>query len=213
MHVRARKETVSLPRQKITALKAKMIHAYDCAVQLEPQNPVPGSFEACVGGLGGTGFTKEAADLINKISGDEGTSRDLLAVTWMNENHFVIRPGPNTNGRPGNIQRWDVGPFHINIGYTLGAVAEGRVNFGGLTVEGVFGYSFYRSDGTTPTDTFDGVPRENGRMAARRLNSLGSNDRARAVNYAGQRNGPARGRSYDAFAGQFATFFGCYRGN
>src|SRR5215210_6823580 len=123
---------------------------------------------------------------------------------------WPLRPGPNKNDTPGNIQKWDVGPFLINIGYTLGAVSPKGVNFKGLTVEGVFGYTFYRSDGKTPTGTFDGVPLENGQMAARRLNFAGSNDRQRAVNYAGQKNGPARGRSYDANHGAFAKFFGCY---
>jgi hypothetical protein len=74
-----------------------------------PQNPAPGSFEACVGGLGGTGFNQEAADLINKISGDEGTSRDLLAVTWMNESSFISHPNPMDNGHPENIMEMGCG--------------------------------------------------------------------------------------------------------
>jgi RHS repeat-associated protein len=177
----------------------------------------PGSFAACVGNLASTGLNKDAADLINQINAAEGTSKDLLAVTWMNENHFGMRPGPNTNKHNGDYKtgdylKWDVGPFHINIGYTLGAVQDKSVNFGGLTVQGVFGYTFYDPSGTTPTNTFDGVPLENGRMAARRLNASGSTDRQRAVNYAGKKNGPARGRSYDAWHKAFETFFNCYKG-
>ena len=68
----------------------------------EPQKPAPGSFEACFGGLGGTGFNQGAADLINNISGKEGTSRDLLAVTMMNENAFQLNPKPNYNGYTGD---------------------------------------------------------------------------------------------------------------
>lgn len=179
-----------------------------------PQKPAERTFLDCLckAGVQNTGFTEDAADLINQISGYEGTSRDLLAVTWKNENSFHLRPGPNKNARPDDIQKWDVGPFHINIGYTLGAVDPKRVNFKGLTVQGVFGYTFYHSDGKTPTGTFDGVPLENGCMAARRLNFLGSNDRERVVNYAGRKNGPARGRYYDAYHGAFAKFFDCYKG-
>ena len=136
----------------------------------------------------------------------------------MNENAFVIRPGPNTNGYDGDYTtkgylNWDVGPFALNIGYTLGAVSPKGVNFKGLTVEGVFGYTFYDPSGKTPTNTFDGVPLQNGQMAARRLNFAGSNDRQRAVNYAGRKNGPARGRSYDTWHKAFAKFFDCYKGN
>ena len=132
----------------------------------------------------------------------------------MNENRdFNLYPGPNMNKVPNDIEAWDVGPFHINIGFTLDAVSRGRVDFNGLTVQGVFGYTFYHSDGKTPTQTFDGVPLENGRMAARRLKSFGDNDRDRAVGYAGRKNGPARGRSYDAYSGRYKTFFDCWKGN
>ena len=55
-----------------------------------PQNPAPGSFRACVGSLESTGFSQDAADLINQISGAEGTSRDLLAVTWMNKTTSIL---------------------------------------------------------------------------------------------------------------------------
>ena len=74
---------------------------------LKPQKPASGSFLDCVGGLRATGFTKEAADLINQISGSQGTSRDLLAVTWMNENHFNLTPAPNTNGHNGDATTQD----------------------------------------------------------------------------------------------------------
>jgi hypothetical protein len=114
----------------------------------QPQNPVPGSFEACAGGLQGTGFTKGAADLINQISGDEGsTSRDLLAVTWMNESHFDLHSGAMDNGHPEDVMQWDVGPFQINVHWTLAQVAAKEVSFGGLNERNVFGYNFYRSDG------------------------------------------------------------------
>lgn len=185
---------------------------------ISPQNFTPGSFRACAGSLEATGFTNEAANLIYQISAYEGTSTDLLAVTMMNENSFVIRPKPNYNGytgdySTGDFMQWDVGPFALNIGYTLAAVGNGSVNFDkGLTKEGVFGMTFYDAGGKTPTTTFDGDPLQNGRMAARRLNAGGSNDRQRAVNYAGRKNGPARGQSYDTWHGLFAKFFDCYRG-
>lgn len=174
-----------------------------------PQNPLPGSFEVCVGNLGATGFTKEAADLINQISDYEGTSRDLLAVTWMNESNFAFHPPPNTNGHPENVDRWDVGPFQINVHWTLAQVAAKEVSFAGLNERNVFGYDFYRSDGKTPL-AFTGDPLSNGRMGARRLNAIGGNDQNKAVKYTAPGAQPARKISYQRYAGRFRDFFNCY---
>ncbi len=177
----------------------------------EPQNPVPGSFEACVGGLGATGFTKEAADLINQISSDEGTSRDLLAVTWMNESNFVSHPNPNTNRHPEDIMKWDVGPFQINIYWTLKSVEKKEVSFGGLNERNVFGYNFYQgTDGKVPA-AFTGDPLSNGRMGARRLNAIGGSDENKAIKYTAPGAQPARKISYGRYAGRFRDFFNCYR--
>jgi hypothetical protein len=176
-------------------------------IWLQPQNS--GSFQACVGGLGGTGFNQEAADLINNISGKEGTSGDLLAVTWMNESSFTTHPNPMDNGHPENIMKWDVGPFQINIDWTLKTVAAKEVTFGGLNERNVFGYDFYRSDGKTPL-AFTGDPLSNGRMGARRLNAIGGSDENKATKYTAPGAQPARKTSYETYAGRFRDFFKCY---
>jgi hypothetical protein len=173
-----------------------------------PQNPAPGSFQACVGGLGGTGFNQEAADLINNISG-EGTSRELLAVTWMNESSFVSYPNPYTNGHPEDVTSWDVGPFQINVRWTLAQVAAKEVSFGGLNERNVFGYDFYRSDGKTPL-AFTGDPHSNARMGARRLNAISGSDENKAIKYTAPGARPARKTSYETYAGRFRAFFKCY---
>jgi hypothetical protein len=160
--------------------------------------------------LQSTGFTQEAADLINKISGYEGTSRDLLAVTWMNESGFVTHPSPQLNGNPPeDYMNWDVGPFQISIKWTLKQAAAKEVSFAGLNEKNVFGYNFYRSDGKTPAD-FTGDPLSNGRMGARILNSKGGSDENKAIKYTKPSSQADRKASYEKFAGRFLDFFNCY---
>jgi hypothetical protein len=166
----------------------------------------------CAGkaGVRGTGFTQDAADLINQISGAEGTSRELLAVTWMNESGFELRPSQNDNGHPENVDKWDVGPFQINVHWTLAQVAKKEVSFGGLNERNVFGYDFYHSDGKTPLNYFTGDPLSNGRMGARRLNAIGGSDENKAIKYTKPSSQAARKTSYESYAGRFRDFFNCY---
>jgi hypothetical protein len=131
---------VSRPRvdQLPGRVRSTSARAHTPRITSQNSGPQPGSFQACVGGLGATGFTQEAANLIIQISGSQGTSRDLLAVTWMNENNFKPTPGPNTNGYNGDAttqdyMHWDVGPFHINIGYTLAAITNGTAKWPQIT--------------------------------------------------------------------------------
>lgn len=152
--------------------------------------------------------------MINKISGDEGTSRDLLAVTWMNESGFKTHPDPYVNGHPEDINQWDVGPFQLDIYWTLRGVEKKEMSFAGLgswAVKNVFGYDFYRSDGKTPL-AFTGDPLSNGRMAARHLNAIGGSDENNAIRYTRPAAQPARKISYETYAGRFRDFFKCYRG-
>jgi hypothetical protein len=168
-----------------------------------------GSFAACVGGLQSTGFTKEAADLINQINGYEGTSRELLAVTWMNESGFVSHPDPFLNDHPEDINEWDVGPFQLSIKWTLRGAKKKELSFGGLNEKNVFGYNFYHSDGKTPAQ-FSGDPLSNGRMGARHLNSPGGSDLNKAMKYTKASSRSARQASFQKFAGAFRNFFNCY---
>ena len=93
-----------------------------------PLGPGPGSYEACVGNLSKTGFNKTAADMIRTISEAERISTELLAVTWMNESSFQTHPLANDNGRSDDINKWDVGPFQINIYWTLRAAEKNEVS-------------------------------------------------------------------------------------
>src|SRR5438067_3705453 len=87
------------------------------------QQPAEGSFLDCVGkaGLRGTNFNEDAADLINKLNQVEGTSRELLAVTMMNEGKpsFDVLSQPNTADNSPNPYAWDYGPFQLNAHQTF----------------------------------------------------------------------------------------------
>jgi RHS repeat-associated protein len=169
----------------------------------------------CAAQAGALGISQEVADLIQKVSALEGTSRELLTVTLMNESSLsasALTAPANTNGKNDDVMKWDVGPFQINIGWTYAALEKKEVSFqGGLTKEGVFGYSFYHSDMKTPA-AFDGDPLSNGRMAARRLNATpGRTDEDKAANYTKKTSRPARRTSFQKYAPLFKTFFSnCY---
>ena len=176
------------------------------------------SFRDCVNearlGAAAANFNEEAANLIQRIHVNEGVSREALAVTWMNENSdFSLYPEPNTNGTPENIDKWDVGPFQINVEWTVKVVAAGEANYSkGLTLEGVYGYSFYHSDMQTPAP-FNGDPLSNGRMGARRLKAApGKTEEDRVANYTKPSSRAHRRQSYRTYAPQFKKFFECFKG-
>lgn len=123
---------------------------------------------------------------------------------------FLFYPKPNSNGSDDDINKWDVGPFQLNIYWTLKAVEKGEVSFSGLNELNVFGYNFYQSDGVTPAPNFSGSPLANARMGARRLHAIGGSDRNKAIKYTAPASQPARGQSYDGFAKRFKDFFTCY---
>jgi hypothetical protein len=95
-----------------------------------------GSFWDCFGkaGLEGTRFNAEAADLVlDIVNAEKNISPELFAYTWMKENSdFSLRPQPNPNGHPEDIDQWDVGPFHINVHWTMAQVHAKEVSLKGL---------------------------------------------------------------------------------
>ena len=178
-----------------------------------PQKPAAGSFLDCFGkaGLKGTLFNSDAADLIKKITGKEPISPELLAVTWMNEHSdFLLRPNPNTNDHPEDINQWDVGPFGLNVGWTMAQVHAQEVSDEGLELPNYLGYNYYRSDMKTPAP-FSGDPVENGQMAARRLNFWGGSDENKAVKHTKKTSQAQRRKSFRQYAPLFRKFFACYR--
>ncbi len=109
-------------------------------------------------------FTIDSADFILDISRREVISPELLAVTWMNEFTFGYYGPANMNGHPEDFNRWDVGPFQLNVGYTMADIKVGFVNAKGVDLAKAFG---------TKTPRFSGDPIENTRLASRKLLALG----------------------------------------
>jgi hypothetical protein len=112
---------------------------------------------------------------------------------------------------PKTSNKCDVGPFQLNIYWTLRQAEKKETNFGGLNERNVFGYDFYRSDGKSPL-AFTGDSLSNGRMAVRHLNATGGSDENKAIRYTRPAAQPARKISYETYAGRFRDFFRCYRG-
>lgn len=162
-----------------------------------------------VGGLAATGFSEQAARLVQQVSGETRASPELLAITWMNESTFKLRPLPNANGFLDDVQRWDVGPFQLNVLWTRKCIIKKEVRprpehlmFGTL-------------EAGRP-EAFNGDPLENARMAADRLlarhgdwKKLGyqSLEELQAVVYTGPLAQPHRLISYRTFAPGFKQFF------
>jgi len=91
-------------------------------------------------------FANAAANLILKISGAEGTSPELLAVTMMNEGipGFNMYSIPNTNPNSKGVDNpnhygWDYGPFGLNGHYVLGEILAGNYNIHGIDLDAAFG--------------------------------------------------------------------------
>jgi len=177
------------------------------------QQPAEGSFLDCVGkaGLRGTNFNEDAADLINKLNQVEGTSRELLAVTMMNEGKpsFDVLSQPNTADNSPNPYAWDYGPFQLNAHQTFADILfGGSYNIHGINLDRAFG-NFNGAAG----QRFNGDPVENGRIASRKLNALVSKygEEKAAGLYTGGTRVAKRMQSYRDYAGKFRDFFKCYR--
>jgi len=186
---------------------------FSLTLTLLPQKPADGSFLDCLkkAGLTGTLFNSAAADVIRKITQKEPISPELLAVTWMNEHSdFALRPDPNPNSHPEDYKQWDVGPFGLNVAWTMAQHYAKEVTFKGLVLENVLGYNYYRSDMKTPAP-FSGDPVDNGRMAARRLNFWGGSDENKAVKHTKKTSQAQRRKSFRQYAPLFRRFFACYR--
>ncbi len=169
-----------------------------------PQNTGPQkSFGDCAkqAGVAGTGLTEAAANLINDINGNEGTARDLLAVTLMNESSFNLGQAPNTN-RSSDVNDWDIGPFQLNVTATASIIAEGGMNLNGL--RNPWGLT------AAANQPFTGDPLDNGRLAARTLNYHGGGIRAAGLFTGGTRVAERR-KSYKKWAPKFRAFFDCFR--
>lgn len=141
-------------------------------------------------------FADKAMRLINDVASAEKTGRELLAVTWMNESMFQSYPGPNTTTDPNDAGNWDYGPLQLNPKW---------VGSAGLKVDDI---NLAEAYGLPDQQTFRGTPRENLRLGARYLNSLGTGATA-AGRFTGGSRVADRESSYRAFAPKFTKLFDC----
>lgn len=175
-------------------------------------------------------FQIDNADIILLVSKLEVIAPELVAVTWMNETTFRFYSEPNTNGRPDDFDKWDVGPMQTNVGYTMKDIAVGFIRNEGLNTAKAFG----TMDAIV---VFDGDPIENLRLGARKLNALGraevigkdkkillpkvtvegwkqyddwTKNRRRAALYTRPDAREARIASYNKYAPMFRKFFEVY---
>jgi hypothetical protein len=154
--------------------------------------------------LGITNFADAATDLISRISVAEGTGPELLAYTWQRESNFNMYPLPNPNGTT-DTGRWDYGPFQVNAYWIGRAIANGQVRAEGIVIGSALGGHGVRADGP-----FAGNPYENGRLAARYLNSLGTGATAAGL-YTGGTRIEERSKGFDETGSKFKDFFDCLK--
>ena len=173
-------------------------------------------------GVGATGITIEAADLILEISRLEDISVAALAVTWQWETGFQLYPKPNTNGKPENMEEWDVGPFHVNIKYTNLYVKQGKLTISdiyksnGIGGSNIWGDYLFDPNSTVSKDSknwiaspFSGNPLANGRVAARRLKANGGSEENQVKWYAPDPED--RAKKYNTWRNNWKNFFACYQ--
>ncbi|HYJ86711.1 MAG TPA: S8 family serine peptidase [Pyrinomonadaceae bacterium] len=173
-----------------------------------PQTPAPtqpDKFTDCANqaGVAATGLTEDAAKLILKISASEGTASNLLAYTWARESSFSMNPVPNTNGTT-DTGRWDYGPFQINAYWIGRAISTGQVSADGINIGSALG-----GHGVRAGEGFAGDAYDNGRLAGRYLNSLGTGARAAGL-YTGGTRVRDRSKGFNQWGSKFQAFFDCY---
>lgn len=133
----------------------------------------------------GVRYSEEHATLHRLISQLESIDPEIIAITHLCEYSLKTENiKPNTNHQTASIWNWDIGPFQLNLGWTVRCAWQGQIKTMGLEWSEVFGSSFYESDNVTPC-SFNGQLLANGRAAARRLLSFHGTSEAQAVHYTG----------------------------
>jgi hypothetical protein len=156
-------------------------------------------------------FTQEAADLAVAVSKRELISPSVIAFTHCCEHSFEISPSmPNVNGKPSSPWNFDVGPFQLNLQWTMRSIFQGEVKSEGLIFTEVFGSTFFETDGVTPCG-FTGIPLANARMAARVLANRGRDEKTKAVKFTGPAHQEKRATLYDGLIPSFDKFFALYQ--
>jgi hypothetical protein len=178
-------------------------------------------------------FTIDSADFILRVNEVENVSPELLAVTWMNETtfRFYSEPNPNKKSNPNDdFDKYDVGPFQLNVGTLKANVANKYLSIKGLDINKILG---------TKGKAFNGDPFEHSLCAARFLNRIGQGEIVggkereimftkltqeqwsklnldakngrRAIAYTGPEARPYRMESWKKFGPMFKRFFDVYK--
>jgi hypothetical protein len=167
-------------------------------------------------------LTPEAADLAATVSLlERNVPSAVVAFTHLCEASFNLTSRPNTNGKPACVWAWDIGPFQLNLSWTMRSIFNGDYSSHGLTFNDVFGSFGYEPDGVTPAP-FSGSPVANGRLACRRLLSVHGDSASlgyesllemRAVRYTGPAHQERRRDLYRQLYPSFTRFFDLYKGD
>jgi hypothetical protein len=138
----------------------------------------------------------------------------LLGFSFWAETNFNQQAYPNMKAGAKRKADWDYGPFHMNWAYTSAELAAGNYSSKGIDLVKVFGGS--PATGDVSSGPFSGVPFENGRLAARKLNWLMAgakgNMRTAAARYSAFKGDKfvARRSAWDSHGKQFINFFTCF---
>lgn len=142
----------------------------------------------------------------------------MTAFTWVNESSWAFNPEPNTNNKRWSPWNWDVGPFQLNVQWTMRMAWQGDFRSRDLPFKDVFGPTFYTTDGVTPI-AFPGNVVSNGRCALRRMifdnrepGKFGFPDRQtmQVVLYTGPKAQQQRQKNWNKYGQDFKHFFEVY---
>lgn len=172
-------------------------------------------------------FTEENAKTIIKIADLEvgqGSkivsilTMAMLAFTWVNESTWSFNTEPNTNNKPYSPWNWDIGPFQMNLHWTVRMIWQGDFSVKDLSWKGVWGPSFYEEGGIKPA-AFNGDVVENGRCALRRMLSdrrqhgplgFANRETMQTVLYTGPKAQSHRLKNWNKYGEDFKKFFEAY---
>lgn len=171
-------------------------------------------------------FTEDNAKAVITIANGEAVGHQsrlaslmaMTAFTWMNESTWQFNPEPNVNNKRWSPWNWDVGPFQLNVQWTMRMGWQQDFSTRDLPWKKVFGESFYLEDGVTPV-AFNGEPIFNGRCALRRMlldnrnpGPFGFADKEtmQVVLYTGPKAQQARLKTWQKYGEDFKLFFEAY---
>lgn len=106
-------------------------------------------------------FTKEAADMVVRVTGGQPQQSSMLAVTWANESAWTLYPYPQVNcpckevwphnkdicnANIFNPWAWDCGSLQMNLMWSMRMAWQGEIQTHDTFWVRVFGKTFYEPD-------------------------------------------------------------------